>query len=168
MKMELSGAEIAQHDSRKSCWIVIDSKVYDITSFIAQHPGGAAVLLKQAGSVCIKEVKTYSCNERVNSCFWQHRTPQRNSTLFILQHTLKTSLPNVASVFSNQKPEIYWKGPRRKLRLQMRQAKNPRYRTYPHVWQFRILKRMQKLCWATNHGFTHQVLLIQASQWKAT
>jgi L-lactate dehydrogenase (cytochrome) len=69
MKVELSGDEIAQHDSRKSCWIVIDSKVYDITPFIAQHPGGAAVLLKQAGSVCIKGVKTYSCDERVNSYF---------------------------------------------------------------------------------------------------
>lgn len=63
MKMEFSGAEVAQHDSRKSCWIVINSKVYDITSFIAQHPGGAAVLLKQAGSVCIRRVEACPCNK---------------------------------------------------------------------------------------------------------
>ena len=49
----LDGAEVAKHNSKKSCWIVIDSKVYDVTGFLSAHPGGATVLLKQAGTVGI-------------------------------------------------------------------------------------------------------------------
>ena len=48
---KLDGAEVAKHSGRKSCWIVIDGKVYDVTSFLPEHPGGATILLKQAGAV---------------------------------------------------------------------------------------------------------------------
>ena len=42
---------MAKHRSRKDCWLVINGKVYDVTSFVPEHPGGATILLKQAGSV---------------------------------------------------------------------------------------------------------------------
>jgi L-lactate dehydrogenase (cytochrome) len=47
----VNGAEVAKHNNKNSCWIVLDSNVYDVTSFIGSHPGGAAILLKQAGTV---------------------------------------------------------------------------------------------------------------------
>lgn len=40
---------ILQHNSRHSCWIVIHAQVYDITSFLDAHPGGAGILLRYAG-----------------------------------------------------------------------------------------------------------------------
>lgn len=49
--MMLDGARISKHSTRQSCWIVLDSKVYDVTSFLQQHPGGESVILKQAGAV---------------------------------------------------------------------------------------------------------------------
>lgn len=42
-------AEIIQHNHRNNCWIILFNKVYDITDFIAQHPGGAEILLSRAG-----------------------------------------------------------------------------------------------------------------------
>ncbi|KAH6668091.1 cytochrome b2 [Plectosphaerella plurivora] len=39
-----------QHNSRTDCWIAVHSKVWDITDFINEHPGGPSVLLKVAGS----------------------------------------------------------------------------------------------------------------------
>ena len=49
----IDGAEVAKHDNKKSCWIVLDSKVYDVSSFLHEHPGGAPIILKNAGTVSI-------------------------------------------------------------------------------------------------------------------
>lgn len=49
----VDGAEVARHNTKKSCWIVIDSKAYDVTSFLPNHPGGATILLKNGGVVRI-------------------------------------------------------------------------------------------------------------------
>ncbi|XP_035210208.1 cytochrome b5-like [Stegodyphus dumicola] len=41
--------EIAEHNNKKSVWILIHSNVYDVTKFLEEHPGGEEVLLEQAG-----------------------------------------------------------------------------------------------------------------------
>ena len=47
----IEGGEISKHDKKESCWIVVDSDVYDVTPYLRKHPGGAAILLKQGGQV---------------------------------------------------------------------------------------------------------------------
>uniref|UniRef100_A0A3P9A349 Cytochrome b5 heme-binding domain-containing protein n=1 Tax=Esox lucius TaxID=8010 RepID=A0A3P9A349_ESOLU len=42
--------EIKSRNMCKEAWLVIHDKVYDITSFLEEHPGGEEVLLEQAGS----------------------------------------------------------------------------------------------------------------------
>ncbi|MBA0815996.1 hypothetical protein Gohar_000706 [Gossypium harknessii] len=32
--------EASQHNTKDDCWIVIDGKVYDVTSYLDEHPGG--------------------------------------------------------------------------------------------------------------------------------
>ncbi|KAL7633290.1 UNVERIFIED_CONTAM: hypothetical protein RMT77_016395 [Armadillidium vulgare] len=44
-------AEIENHNDKSSCWVVIHDKVYDLTKFLDEHPGGEEVLLEQAGKV---------------------------------------------------------------------------------------------------------------------
>ncbi|XP_004625880.1 cytochrome b5 type B [Octodon degus] len=41
--------EVAKHNSSKELWLVIHGRVYDVTSFLNEHPGGEEVLLEQAG-----------------------------------------------------------------------------------------------------------------------
>uniref|UniRef100_A0A803JF16 Cytochrome b5 n=1 Tax=Xenopus tropicalis TaxID=8364 RepID=A0A803JF16_XENTR len=41
--------EIKQHNNSKSTWILIHNKVYDVTKFLEEHPGGEEVLREQAG-----------------------------------------------------------------------------------------------------------------------
>ncbi len=37
-------AELQQHSSPTDCWQAIEGKVYNLTSFIDQHPGGANII----------------------------------------------------------------------------------------------------------------------------
>lgn len=41
--------EVGEHTDKKSTWIIIHDKVYDVTKFLEEHPGGEEVLLEQAG-----------------------------------------------------------------------------------------------------------------------
>eukprot|EP01044_Picomonas_judraskeda_P020611 COSAG03_NODE_4631_length_1486_cov_1.058399_1_plen_387_part_10 len=41
--------QVAQHRTRSSCWVALHGDVYDFTSFLEQHPGGARGLLRHAG-----------------------------------------------------------------------------------------------------------------------
>ncbi|XP_048402427.1 cytochrome b5 [Stegostoma tigrinum] len=40
---------VKTHNSSKSTWLVIHDKVYDVTKFLEEHPGGEEVLFEQAG-----------------------------------------------------------------------------------------------------------------------
>ncbi|XP_040020538.1 cytochrome b5 type B [Gasterosteus aculeatus] len=42
--------EISAHSVSSDSWLIIHDKVYDITSFLEEHPGGEEVLLEQAGA----------------------------------------------------------------------------------------------------------------------
>ncbi|NWJ09309.1 CYB5B protein, partial [Crypturellus undulatus] len=41
--------EVARRNSSREAWLVIHGRVYDVTRFLAEHPGGEEVLLEQAG-----------------------------------------------------------------------------------------------------------------------
>ncbi|KAI0079840.1 glyoxylate dehydrogenase [Panus rudis PR-1116 ss-1] len=45
----LTGSEVEAHNSRESCWIIVHGKVYDVTDFLDEHPGGSKIILKYAG-----------------------------------------------------------------------------------------------------------------------
>jgi L-lactate dehydrogenase (cytochrome) len=42
--------QVAQHDKEEDCWVVIHGKVYDLTKFLPDHPGGVKIIAKWAGT----------------------------------------------------------------------------------------------------------------------
>lgn len=46
----LTRAEVAKNNTEDSLWMIIDSRVYDVTDFVEAHPGGEAVLKQVAGT----------------------------------------------------------------------------------------------------------------------
>jgi fatty acid desaturase/predicted heme/steroid binding protein len=41
--------ELSVHNNKEDCWVAVDGKVYDVTSWIPKHPGGEDVLTLTAG-----------------------------------------------------------------------------------------------------------------------
>eukprot|EP01129_Flabellula_baltica_P009174 TRINITY_DN3704_c0_g1_i1.p1 TRINITY_DN3704_c0_g1~~TRINITY_DN3704_c0_g1_i1.p1 ORF type:complete len:136 (+),score=31.48 TRINITY_DN3704_c0_g1_i1:2-409(+) len=41
--------QVRKHNREHDCWVVVDGFVYDLTSFIGQHPGGGQLLVDRAG-----------------------------------------------------------------------------------------------------------------------
>jgi len=42
-------SQLAQHNGADSLWVAIEGRVYDVTKFLQEHPGGQEVMLEQAG-----------------------------------------------------------------------------------------------------------------------
>merc|ERR1719421_555939 len=53
--MGFTAEEVAKHNSKASCWVVLDGKVLDVTNFLADHPGGELAILTFAGKDATEE-----------------------------------------------------------------------------------------------------------------
>ncbi|KAI8539393.1 hypothetical protein RHMOL_Rhmol09G0179700 [Rhododendron molle] len=41
--------EASQHNTNGDCWVVIDGKVYDVSTYLDEHPGGDDVIIAATG-----------------------------------------------------------------------------------------------------------------------
>lgn len=46
---QLKGEEVAKHNNREDCWVIVHGRAYDVTAFLPEHPGGPNIILKYAG-----------------------------------------------------------------------------------------------------------------------
>lgn len=42
-------SEVSKHNNHKDCWVIIHGKVYDLTDFLEDHPGGDEALVASTG-----------------------------------------------------------------------------------------------------------------------
>ncbi|KAI9475878.1 MAG: FMN-dependent dehydrogenase-domain-containing protein [Benjaminiella poitrasii] len=45
----ISPEEVAKHKTKDDVWVIIHGKVYDLTQFLPEHPGGQKIIMKYAG-----------------------------------------------------------------------------------------------------------------------
>ena len=50
MEFPLTMATVKSHATEQTCYVVINGNVYDLTTFIARHKGGAAKILALCGT----------------------------------------------------------------------------------------------------------------------
>lgn len=56
---EFTRQEVEKHSSNGDCWIVINDKVFDATSVLSWHPGGAASILSYAGKLTAETTSSF-------------------------------------------------------------------------------------------------------------
>ncbi|KAK8049000.1 cytochrome b2 [Apiospora phragmitis] len=48
--VQVSASELSRHNTKNDCWLAVHHKVWDLTDFVDEHPGGADILLQFAGT----------------------------------------------------------------------------------------------------------------------
>ncbi|XP_073135306.1 cytochrome b5-like [Henckelia pumila] len=51
----LGYSDVSVHNTSEDCWVIINFKVYNVTNFLSEHPGGDQVLLESAGKDASEE-----------------------------------------------------------------------------------------------------------------
>jgi len=51
----ITAEQVAQHASDKDCWVILNGKVYDVTAFLPDHPGGKKAIVLYAGKDASEE-----------------------------------------------------------------------------------------------------------------
>jgi cytochrome b involved in lipid metabolism len=55
-QQNIAESELSAHNNRSDCWISYQGKVYDITSYLSKHPGGAESIQQFCGTTSKFEV----------------------------------------------------------------------------------------------------------------
>mgnify|MGYP006339275305 FL=1 len=45
----LTLSEVAKHNTESDCYMIVNSKVYDVTAYLPYHPGGASRIIQYCG-----------------------------------------------------------------------------------------------------------------------
>jgi 4-hydroxysphinganine ceramide fatty acyl 2-hydroxylase len=61
--------DVARHNTSASCWVSHGGKVYDVTSFLADHPGGDDLVLQYAGRDVDAAMKNKAEHEHSESAY---------------------------------------------------------------------------------------------------
>ena len=54
----IPASEVAKHNSSKDCWIIIQSKVYNVTVHLRTHPGGGGLITPYCGKDATQAFQT--------------------------------------------------------------------------------------------------------------
>ncbi|KAG8757115.1 hypothetical protein FRC14_002377 [Serendipita sp. 396] len=52
---EYTAEEVAKHNTKDDCWVIVDGKVLDVSKFLPDHPGGEKAILLYAGRDATEE-----------------------------------------------------------------------------------------------------------------
>lgn len=53
--VNITKADLSKHNSPTDCWIAVSGKVYNVTDFLGDHPGGKKAILLYAGKDASEE-----------------------------------------------------------------------------------------------------------------
>ena len=61
--------DVQSHKSPSSCWVTRGDKVYDVSAFLPDHPGGDDIIIKYAGQDIQKAMKDHEEHDHSDSAY---------------------------------------------------------------------------------------------------
>ncbi len=96
----LNMAEIAKHNSITDCWMIINNKVYNVSSYLFGHPGGAGSMMPYCGKEATRAFDTKDRNRPhssyANSLLANYYVGDLNQT--VTGQPIQTNAQNTNSV----------------------------------------------------------------------
>jgi len=67
LPLSITIEEVRQHNKKEDCFVVVNGKVFDVTFYLAIHPGGFGLLFRNAGADATKDFEAgfHSKNARI-------------------------------------------------------------------------------------------------------
>lgn len=65
--------EVARHCTKDSCWVLLGTRVYDVTAFLRMHPGGEALILRRSGKDVSQEMEGPPHRHSENARRWMEQ-----------------------------------------------------------------------------------------------
>ncbi|KAI8376015.1 uncharacterized protein BYT42DRAFT_573106 [Radiomyces spectabilis] len=84
----ITSQQVRKHASRSSCWVTLNDRVYDVTAFLADHPGGADLILDYAGkdvTAIMKDVQEHEHSESAYEILYDNCVGVLNDTTEITE-----------------------------------------------------------------------------------
>ncbi|XP_062111479.1 cytochrome b5 [Humulus lupulus] len=94
-----SMAEASQHNTKDDCWVVIDGKVYDLSSYLDEHPGGDDIVLAATGKDATDDFEDAG----------HSKTAKELMQSFFIGELDTSDIPELEIVSKNPTSEVYAK-----------------------------------------------------------
>lgn len=59
-----TSSEVSAHSTTNDCWLIINDNVYDVSKFLAEHPGGASTIIPYCGKEATRAFDTQDRGSR--------------------------------------------------------------------------------------------------------
>mmetsp|Transcript_7421 Transcript_7421/g.10961 ORF Transcript_7421/g.10961 Transcript_7421/m.10961 type:complete len:437 (-) Transcript_7421:1458-2768(-) len=88
-------AEVAKHNTREDCYTIVHGKVYDVTNYMLEHPGGFNLVFKNAGKDCTSDFEGMFHSQKARAILEKYRIGSLKDT------GITSSRKNLLTRFAN-------------------------------------------------------------------
>lgn len=101
----LNMEEISKHNNQNDCWLLIEGKVYDITSYFGSHPGGSSVMSSTCGTDATNAYKTKDPNAKTSGTRTAHSSGAQTDLALYLIGNFNETIGKVPDKVVTQTPK---------------------------------------------------------------